>query len=316
MKYQEVTIRTTTSASELMAQALQDCGASGAIIRDRDDAAFFVPADAWAIPDPSIREGMEEDVLVVGFFTEEQPNAPEAVRSRIEELRAMDLGGMQLGKATVDVVLVDEEDWANNWKQYYKPMRIGKRLIVKPSWEDYEALPGDVVLELDPGMAFGTGSHETTAMCLRLLEETVMPGMRVLDGGCGSGILSMAAAKLGARVTALDIDPLAVKITGENAKNAGLSQDIHAFKGDFAAFLAGDTRYELVVANIIADVIIGACGAIAQGLTQQGQALVSGIIRDREADVAAALKAAGLSITQTLREGEWVAMLAQKGAQG
>ena len=180
-----------------------------------------------------------------------------------------------------------------------------------PSWEAYEPKEGDLVLELDPGMAFGTGTHETTFMCMEQLEKYVTPGCRAIDVGCGSGILGLAAAKLGAAdVLAIDLDELAVKVAAENTEKNGLSNVVRVAHGDLLE--KREEKADVIVANIIADVICYLCGPVKKHLLEGGTFICSGIIKEREQDVVNALTAADYTILETKRKGEWVAMLSRR----
>lgn len=226
---------------------------------------------------------------------------------------------------------VEEEDWANAWKQHYSVLRVGERTVVVPSWLEHAAAPGDVVLNLDPGMAFGTGLHPTTQLCLRLLERHALPGRRVLDLGTGSGILAIAAAKLGAGpVLALDNDPVAVEVAAENIARNGVAGAVRAAEGSLGAgtamghWLTGDfgegageqaaatapaRQFDLIAANLIAKVLVILAADLAAALAPGGVLVSSGIIDTREADVAAAFEAAGLRQAERHVEGEWVALV-------
>ncbi|MGI4787315.1 MAG: 50S ribosomal protein L11 methyltransferase [Janthinobacterium lividum] len=203
---------------------------------------------------------------------------------------------------------VEEADWATAWKAYYKPMRIGSRLVVTPPWETPDLQPNDLTIVVDPGMAFGTGSHPTTQLCLVALEEYVKPGLSIADIGTGSGILAIAAAKLGASpVIANDNDPLAVKIARENAAVNGVSIEIND--------TIPDGPYDLVVANILADVIIGMADKIAHWTKPGGTFIASGIIDTRESDVRQAVETFGFTSLDTRHQGEWVALIFQRQEQ-
>ena len=206
-----------------------------------------------------------------------------------------------------------EEDWANTWKQYYKPIRIAKRLMVVPTWETYTPKPSDIVLLMDPGMAFGTGTHETTRLCAGFLEDYMKPGYRVLDVGTGSGILAIAADKLGAgTVNAYDIDPVAVRVAEENAAVNGC----HITFG-VSDLLAGvdltGGGYDFVCANIVADIIVRMAGDIWRYLKPGGLLAVSGIIDSQAERVAAALRDGGLTPVLAREENDWRAMLFKRG---
>ncbi len=216
---------------------------------------------------------------------------------------------------------VHEEDWANAWKKFYKPLRIGKRVVLKPTWETWEEKPGDLIIHLDPGMAFGTGMHPTTRLCIAALEETVRAGDRVLDVGTGSGVLAIVALRLGAdSVLATDIDPLAVRVAHENALlnavETGPNAPLTIRKESVPANMAGG--FQVVVANILAEVLAklfdGAYDntPLAEPLAPGGTIILSGILEDRAALVEAAAQRHGLTVTGRLQEGDWVAISAQR----
>jgi len=220
-------------------------------------------------------------------------------------------------RGDVSTRTVGEEDWAESWKEHFHVERFGERIVIVPSWRSYEPRDGDVVIELDPGMAFGTGQHETTRMCLEALERVVRRGARVLDVGCGSGILAIAAAKLGAgEVLAVDVDADCVRVTGENARANDVTRVVRAGEGSvgdawpFEALAAG---FDVIVANIIARVIIEAAPALVAALAPQGRLIVSGIIAEREAATVAALAAAGARIDAVRAMGEWRCIEAVRG---
>ena len=206
------------------------------------------------------------------------------------------------------VQMVDEEDWATAWKKYFKPTRVGRRLVVTPPWETPDLAPDDLPLVIDPGMAFGTGSHPTTRMCLILLEDYVRPGDAVADIGTGSGILAIAAKKLGAdSVVAIDNDPLAVKIAGENAV-------VNRTQIEFGEAFPISELFDVIVANILADPIIAMADDFMEILKPGGVLILSGIIDTRENDVRFASEMAGASSLETLREGEWVALALRRAS--
>jgi ribosomal protein L11 methyltransferase len=243
----------------------------------------------------------------------------EAIRRQIEE------GLWYLGRIypmpEPRFVLLREEDWAHAWKKFYKPMRIGRRVVLKPSWEEFTPEPGDLVVELDPGMAFGTGLHPTTRLCVAALEETVQAGDMVLDVGTGSGVLSIVAAKLGASaIVATDIDPIAVDVTRENVEINGLTLApaglIDVRQASVPAGMAG--RFQVVVANILAEVIAGLFdGAyenvpLLEPLAPNGTMILSGIIEERAFLVEEAAARHGLAVVRREQEGDWVALFVQR----
>lgn len=215
-----------------------------------------------------------------------------------------------LGDGT-DWMQVDEEDWAHAWKRFWKPQRIGRRLVVKPTWETCEAKASDVVISLDPGMAFGSGTHETTRMCIEWLETMVHGGERILDIGCGSGILAIVALRLGAaRVVALDNDPVAVAVTKGNLHLNGVASQARVIESEGLDALAPDERFDIVTANIVADAIIAMAHRVIRRLSRCGRLIGSGIIVERVNDVRTALEQAGYSEQAWRTEGEWASVCA------
>jgi ribosomal protein L11 methyltransferase len=206
--------------------------------------------------------------------------------------------------------IVHETDWASAWKAHFPVLRVGRRLVVRPTWRRHRAGPEDVVLALDPGMAFGTGLHPTTRLCLAALDDVAadgrIDGARVLDVGCGSGILAIAAAKLGAgSVLGVDTDPIAVEATTANARRNRLARRITARVGSLPS---EHRRFDLVLANLIASLLVTLAGALREELRPGGVLLASGIFVDREPDVRAAFEAAGMEVVRRTAEGDWVAL--------
>ena len=213
-----------------------------------------------------------------------------------------------------EYTLVKEEDWAEAWKVYYHPIRVGKNLLIRPLWVDYKLQPEDIELALDPGMAFGTGTHPTTQLCLVALEERMQPGLRVLDLGCGSGILAIAAAKLGAAsVLGVDTDPIAVKATMENAQQNGVAEKISAQHGSLEGLVGSARRFDLIVVNILARIIIEMCGqGLGQVVRPGGIGVFSGIIDTQANEVEAALRETGLDPYTRRQQGDWLVIEARR----
>jgi ribosomal protein L11 methyltransferase len=210
--------------------------------------------------------------------------------------------------------VVKESDWAEAWKAHYHVAHLGDRFVIKPSWREYEAKPNEIVIELDPGMAFGTGLHPTTQMCLVAIEKYLRPKMDVLDLGTGSGILAIGAARLGAgSIVALDIDPLAVKVAGENAKANQVGGTIRVGLGSLAEAAANNATYDLIVVNILARVIIQLCeDHLGRVMRADGRAIFAGLIDTQEYGVRAALTAQDLIVIDRLQEKDWICLIAQK----
>ena len=213
----------------------------------------------------------------------------------------------------IELIGVSEEDWANAWKAYYKTLHVGKRTVIVPMWESYDPKPGEIVVKMDPGMAFGTGTHETTRLVLELLENCVTPGCRVLDVGCGSGILGITAAKLGAGLCrCYDIDPVAVRVARENIRESGekcVSCDTSDLLRDVDLT---DGPYDVICANIVADIIIRMAPDVRRYMKPSAVLLASGIITEREREVTDALQKAGLAVKKRLTDNGWCALVVQK----
>ncbi len=248
--------------------------------------------------------------IVRAYVPARDPAAAEAAvvvaERALDHLRAFDLRPI----GPIRTKLVDEEDWAEAWKRHFPVTRIGRRIVIRPSWRRHRATAGDVVLALDPGMAFGTGLHPTTRLCLEALESIadrgVLTGVRVLDVGCGSGILSIAAVRLGAAgVLGLDIDPIAIESTTANAGRNRLGRRIRARVGSLPS---GEPPFDVVVANLIASVLVALAPDLVEELRPAGRLIASGIFRDRESEVTDAFGAVGLSVIARWASEDWVAL--------
>ncbi len=308
MQWLEAVVHTTTLGSDIVSEELMMLGAQGTEIIDRADVPDpSQPGVHWELYDPKMLEEMPEDVLVKGWFelNGHTHDVLGNVRQRLRELK--NDAFVDMGTLEMEMKNVADEDWAENWKKYYKPFRIGSHLVVKPTWEQYEPQEGDLMIELDPGMAFGTGTHETTNMCMQLLERHLQDGMRVMDVGTGSGILAIAAARLGAKdILAIDIDPDAVKVAKENVELNGVEKQVRVVVGDLCKSEA--MPCDLAVANIVADAICMLAGPLTRHLEKDRLLICSGIIREREQDVMNAAAEAGYTLFDRIEKGEWVAL--------
>jgi ribosomal protein L11 methyltransferase len=216
-------------------------------------------------------------------------------------------------ESKIEVVGVNEEDWANSWKKYYTTLHIGKRTVIVPMWEDYEEKDGEIVVKMDPGMAFGTGSHETTRLVIELLEKYTKQGVRMLDVGCGSGILAICASKLGAgECKAYDIDPIAVKVANENIAESGQTNITCEVSDLLKSVDLEGGKYDLICANIVADIIIRMTPDIGRFMKGDCVLLCSGIIKERAVDVISKLGEYGLSVVERLDDNGWCALAVMK----
>lgn len=323
MKWIEMTVFTTEQGLDAVAARFDMLGIQQVVIeqgKESIEAFLKETAKYWDYADTDeLAAGKEPCVKAYLADAGENRELVHLAEASFEELRRTDVG-IDLGSLRFVVRTADEEDWANNWKVYYKPIKIGERLLVRPSWESLSDAEGRTVLSLDPGMAFGTGSHHTTRMCLEYLEKTVKEGDALLDLGCGSGILSIAGVLLGAKnALAVDIDPIAEKIAYENAALNGVGRDRYEVRiGDVltdAALRAelATRKYEVVTANIVASVIVALLPVVPPLLREGGVFITSGIIRERLDEVKEAIAASGLTILDVKINEEWCAILARKG---
>ena len=245
----------------------------------------------------------DKTVASVSVYIPAEKSATDALAFIRERLAEEKIDGK------LEIVGVNEEDWANTWKAYYKTTKIGKHMVIVPAWESYDPQPEDVVISMDPGMAFGTGTHETTKLVIELLEKYVTPGCRMLDVGCGSGILAICASKLGAgECKAYDIDPVAVRVARENIENSGES-NITCDQSDLLRQVdKSGGAYKVVTANIVADIIIRLAPDVGEYMADDAVLLASGIITERADEVIAVLEQNGFKIIENLTENGWCAL--------
>lgn len=301
MNWREVAVTVSAEGEEAVADFLYELGCPGVSVEDPELVQSYIESGVWDYH--TFGEVALTGTSVVKGYLPENEDLKDLLKRLDQGLRHL-LEEFPHWVVQVKGMTLREEDWATAWKAYYKPARIGKHLLIKPTWEEASAEAGDIVLELDPGMAFGTGTHPTTTLCLEMLEKIVRPGQRVFDLGTGSGILAIAAAKLGARVVAVDLYKVAVEVARENVALNGVSEFVKVEWGDLGQVLEGQA--DLVVANIIADVIIRLVPELRQLLASAGEFLASGIIDTRADEVEAGLKAAGLAIVERAEDSGWI----------
>lgn len=310
MKWAEITIKTTTEAVEAITNILYEQNVGGVSIEDPKDFKFQKKHEYdWDFVEEEIFNSGYDGVIIKTYITEERDVSDDIklIKEKIDGLKEF---GINVGEAIVELSQVDEEDWANEWKNYYKPTKIGEKIVVKPTWEEYEAADTDLIIELDPGMAFGTGTHETTSMCIRELEKYVRPESKVFDIGCGSGILAIAAAKLGAKnVLAVDLDEVAVKVSKENIELNKVEGSVNALHGNLMEVV--NDKADIVVANIIADIIKILAKDIKQFMKDEAVFISSGIIHAKVDEVKEALTQNGLEIVHVESLGEWNAIVSK-----
>lgn len=317
MEWTEVNIYTTTEGIELVCSKLTDIGVKGFAIRDAEDFKEFLENrnGQWDYIDKDLLGLTDCETCITVYIPSNDQGAEmlTAIKSMLSEMRANDTEKLY-GRLEAELTSIREEDWANNWKQYFKPFKVGEKLVIKPSWEDYDNADNRVILEIDPASSFGTGKHHTTRLCLELLEKNLNKGDNLLDMGCGSGILSIGAMLLGAgSAVGVDIEENAAATALENAEKNHISPDVYkTYYGNILSDekLASeiDRKYDIITANIVADVIIEMKDYFVRYLKKGGILIISGIIEERMDEVIAAVESAGFSSPEPYVKEGWAAV--------
>ncbi len=316
MEWTEVNIYTTADGIELLCSKLTDIGIKGFVIKDSEDFKEFLENKngQWDYIDDDLMGLADCETCITVYLpcNDQGADMLNSVRAMLAEMKSSDTEGAY-GRLEAERASIREEDWANNWKQYFKPLKVGDTLVIKPSWEEYDDAGERIILEIDPASSFGTGQHHTTRLCLEILEGCVKEGDRILDLGCGSGILSIAAILLGAEnAVAVDIDENAAATAKENAiKNHIPAENYKTYFGNILSDekLAAeiDGQYDIITANIVADVLIAMKDYFKRYLRDGGYLIVSGIIEERMEEVLSAIEECGFTrLGINIKEG-WAA---------
>lgn len=318
MKYRELKIQISKADLDIVIAELTAAGYESMIIDDPDDVRDILSHPVWYKYDyinDDLTADLERDPVISYYFTDDESGEADeaAVKALIGDL----IDRAQITSAKIAVSNAgDDSDWLYKWQEFFKPTHVGERIVVKPSWEDYEAAESDLVIEMDPGMAFGSGLHETTSMCIKALEKYLpsikaeRPQLKVLDVGTGTGILAVAAAMLGAdECLGIEIDEDAVRVAQENIAHNGLSDRITAQYGDLTEGV--DYQSDIIVANLMADLVIRLTPATLSHLRPGGIYISSGILDVKEDIVKQSIEESGFEIVEVLADGEWRAIIAR-----
>lgn len=321
MEWTKVKIYTTTEGIEPLTAMLLETGVTGIQVEDDDELKQFVTTSStyWDYVDEELLNKEKEDTRLI-VYVSNNPYGNDIlmnIKDGLSRLKNSDIG-LNLGKLTYELITANDKDWLDKWKEFYKPFTVGNKLLVKPEWETVENTGNRIIFTINPGHVFGTGMHSSTQLCIINLEKYVTEKSEVLDLGCGSGILSIISLLLGAKhANAIDIDANAVKTAYENAALNGIGKDKYyvtsgnIIDNDEIQDEMGYNKYDIIVANIIADVIISMAPIVKKAIKKDGVFISSGIIKDRVADVTSALDENGFEIIDTIYKDEWVSVTAK-----
>ncbi|WP_036931559.1 50S ribosomal protein L11 methyltransferase [Proteocatella sphenisci] len=312
MNWTEVLIKVDAQAVEAVTDILYVLGAQGVAIDEPIDIEKLKEDELyWDYIDEKLLEKNNEETKIMAYFSEEDINLPEKIITIREKIKNLTEYGLSIGSGTVELSNLNQEDWESAWKQYFKPVHVTDKIVVKPEWEEYEKKEGEIIIEIDPGMAFGTGTHETTSMCINQIEKNLKNGDQIIDIGCGSGILAMAAVLLGAqKATGVDLDPVAVRVAKENIILNHLEERIDIVQGNLTDVIKD--KADIVVANIMADIILILLEDVREFIKDDGLFISSGIILEKREAVEEGLLDKNFKIIEVETKGEWCAITAQK----
>lgn len=322
MDWLEIFVETTREGIEIVSGLLYQCGITGLMIEDENDFKEFMenPNSNWDYIDEELVEIKREEGVGITFFVTDNASGNEMlsqIKSGLASLKENEKE-FDLGTLNVKFKNIKEEDWANNWKKYFKPFPIGDKIMIKPSWEELKEETDKIILKIDPGHIFGTGTHETTQLCIEHIENYVKEGDKILDIGCGSGILSIASLLVGASYAdAVDIDPNAINIAYENSDMNDIPREKYNVMagnilGDKELYEKFATKsYDVVEANIVADIIVALSKMVPAFIKDNGIFISSGIITDRLDDVYNALDENGFTVLETKTKKDWAAIVSR-----